>query len=144
MKLVPRRNRGYLFSDSFFDDLFEDEFFKPMNYQNMMKADIQDQGKNYIVDMDLPGFKKEDIRISLENGYLTVNASKDESTEEKNEEKNYIHRERYTGQCSRSFYVGDSIKEEDIKAKYIDGILQIIVPKSNVREIEPKKYISID
>ena len=58
--------------------------------------------------------------------------------------KNYIHRERYTGKCSRSFYVGDSIKEEDIKAKYTDGILQIMVPKSNVREIEPKKYISID
>ena len=94
--------------------------------------------------MDLPGFKKEDIRISLENGYLTVGALKNESKEEKNEEKNYIHRERYTGKCSRSFYVGDSIKEEDIKAKYTDGILQIIVPKSNVREIEPKKYISID
>ena len=144
MKLVPRRNRGYLFGDSFFDDLFEDEFFKPVNYQKMMKADIQEQGNNYIIDMDLPGFKKEDIRISLENGYLTVGALKNESKEEKNEEKNYIHRERYTGKCSRSFYVGDSIKEEDIKAKYTDCILQIIVTKSNVREIEPKKYISID
>lgn len=144
MKLVPRRNRGYLFGDSFFDDFFEDSFFKPGNYQKMMKTDIQEQGNNYIIDMDLPGFKKEDIRISLEKGYLTINAFKNEANEEINEGKNYIHRERYTGQCSRSFYVGEGVKEEDIRAKYNNGILQLIVPKTNTREIEPRKYISID
>lgn len=144
MKLVPRRNIENLFNDSFFDELFENEFFKPVNYQNMMKTDIQEQGDNYIIDMDLPGFKKEDIKISLENRYLIVNASKNESNEENNAEKNYIHRERYTGQCSRSFYVGEGVKEEDIKAKYNNGILQLIVPKTNTREIEPRKYISID
>ena len=144
MKLVPRRNRGYLFGDSFFDDLFEDDFFKPVNYQKTMKADIQEKGNNYIIDIDLLGFKKEDIRISLENGYLTISALKNELKEEKDEDKNYIHRERYTGKCSRSFYVGEGIKEEDIKAKYTDGILQIVFPKSNLRDIEPKKYISID
>ena len=110
----------------------------------MMKTDIQEQGDNYIIDMDLPGFKKEDIKISLENRYLIVNASKNESNEENNAEKNYIHRERYTGQCSRSFYVGDTVKEEDIKAAYNNGILQLIVPKLNITQNEPKKYISID
>ncbi|QJA09658.1 Hsp20/alpha crystallin family protein [Romboutsia sp. CE17] len=144
MKLVPRRNIENLFNDSFFDELFENEFFKPVNYQNMMKTDIQEQGDNYIIDMDLPGFKKEDIKISLENRYLIVNASKNESNEENNAEKNYIHRERYTGQCSRSFYVGDTVKEEDIKAAYNNGILQLIVPKLNITQNEPKKYISID
>lgn len=144
MKLVPRRNIENLFNDSFFDELFENEFFKPVNYQKMMKTDIQEQGDNYIIDMDLPGFKKEDIKISLENGYLIVNASKNESNEENNAEKNYIHRERYTGQCSRSFYVGDTVKEEDIKAAYNNGILQLIVPKLNITQNEPKKYISID
>ena len=144
MKLVPRRNIENLFNDSFFDELFENEFFKPVNYQNMMKTDIQEQGDNYIIDMDLPGFKKEDIKISLENRYLIVNASKNEFNEENNAKKNYIHRERYTGQCSRSFYVGDSVKEENIKANYNDGILQLIVPKLDIRRSEPKKYISID
>lgn len=144
MKLVPRRNIGSLFNDSFFDDLLENEFFKPVNYQKMMKTDIQEQGDNYIIDIDLPGFKKEDIKISLENGYLIVNASKNEFNEENNAKKNYIHRERYTGQCSRSFYVGDSVKEENIKANYNDGILQLIVPKLDIRRSEPKKYISID
>ena len=144
MKLVPRRNIENLFNDSFFDELFENEFFKPVNYQNMMKTDIQEQGDNYIIDMDLPGFKKEDKKISLENRYLIVNASKNESNEENNAEKNYIHRERYTGQCSRSFYVGDTVKEEDIKAAYNNGILQLIVPKLNITQNEPKKYISID
>lgn len=144
MKLVPRRNIENLFNDSFFDELFENEFFKPVNYQKMMKTDIQEQGDNYIIDMDLPGFKKEDIKISLENRYLIVNASKNESNEENNAEKNYIHRERYTGQCSRSFYVGDTVKEEDIKAAYNNGILQLIVPKLNITQNEPKKYISID
>ncbi|SCI33094.1 MULTISPECIES: Hsp20/alpha crystallin family protein [unclassified Romboutsia] len=144
MKLVPRRNIGNLFNDSFFDELFENEFFKPVNYQKMMKTDIQEQGDNYIIDMDLPGFKKEDIKISLDNGYLIVSAFKSESNEENNAERNYIHRERYTGQCSRSFYVGDSVKEEDIKAGYNNGILQLIVPKLNIKQNEPKKYISID
>lgn len=144
MKLVPRRNREYLFGDSFFDDFFEDSFFKPTNYQKMMKTDIQEQGNDYIIDMDLPGFKKEDIKISLNNGYLTVSAYKNESNEEKNEEKNYIHRERYTGKCSRSFYVGNSIKEEDIKASYNDGILKLKVPKLELKQSDNQKYISID
>ena len=98
----------------------------------------------YEVAMDLPGFKKEDISAKLENGYLTITASKGLDKDEKNEDGKYIRRERYSGSCSRSFYVGDGVTEEDIKARFEDGILKLDIPKKDAEKIEQKKYISIE
>ena len=110
----------------------------------MMKTDIRETDGSYELDIDLPGFKKDEIKAELNNGYLTVSAAKGLDKEEKNKNGEYIRRERYTGSMSRSFYVGDHLKEEDIKAKYEDGILKISVPKKDVKELEQNKYIAIE
>lgn len=109
-----------------------------------MKTDVKEVENGYEVAMDLPGFKKEDISAKLENGYLTITASKGLDKDEKNEEGKYIRRERYSGSCSRSFYVGDGVTEEDIKARFEDGILKLDIPKKDAEKIEQKKYISIE
>ena len=94
--------------------------------------------------MDLPGYEKEDIKAQLKDGYLTITAQKNTSNDDKDEEGNYIRRERYCGKCSRSFYVGDSIKEEDIKANFNNGILELTFPKEVEQKAEEMKYITID
>jgi len=125
MMLVPRKNNFDLF-DSFFDD---DAFFTRKE-RNLMKTDIREKKDKYIIDIDLPGFEKENISLSLKNGYLGISAKV--SKEEKNEgEEKFVHRERFYGECSRSFYVGDEITEEDIMAEFKNGILKIEVPKKN-------------
>ena len=98
----------------------------------------------YEVDIDLPGFKKDEISAQLDNGYLTISASKGLDKEEKDKQGKYIRRERFSGAMSRSFYVGDGITQEDIKAKYEDGILRLSVPKKEHRVIENNKYIAIE
>ena len=129
---------------------FEREFFgrrNPLygkNEKNLMKTDVKEVENGYEVAMDLPGFKKEDISAKLENGYLTITASKGLDKDEKNEDGKYIRRERYSGSCSRSFYVGDGVTEEDIKARFEDGILKLDIPKKDAEKIEQKKYISIE
>lgn len=129
---------------------FEREFFgrrNPLygkNEKNLMKTDVKEVENGYEVAMDLPGFKKEDISAKLENGYLTITAFKGLDKDEKNEEGKYIRRERYSGSCSRSFYVGDGVTEEDIKARFEDGILKLDIPKKDAEKIEQKKYISIE
>ena len=143
-----------VFGESLFDDFmnfpFEKEFFGRRNplygkhAQNVMKTDIKESEVAYEMDIDLPGFKKEDVSAKLENGYLTISAAKGVDKEEKNDEGVYIRRERYTGQCSRTFYVGEAVKQEDIKAKFEDGILKVTVPKVNPQQIEDKKYIAIE
>ena len=145
MKLVPRNNNlGFSLFDNMFDDMFRDPFFTSSNTTKLMKTDIQEKDNNYILDMDLPGYDKEDIKAQLKDGYLTISAQKNTSNDEKDEEGNYIRRERYCGKCSRSFYVGDSIKEEDIKANFNNGILQLSFPKEVARKDEGTKYITID
>lgn len=146
MKLVPRNNNlGFSLFDNMFDDMFRDPFFTNSNNTKLMKTDIQEKDNNYILDMDLPGYEKEDIKAQLKDGYLTITAQKNTSNDDKDEEGNYIRRERYCGKCSRSFYVGDSIKEEDIKANFKNGILQLTFPKEVARkEDEETKYITID
>ena len=109
-----------------------------------MKTDIQEKDNNYVLDMDLPGYEKEDIKAQLKDGYLTITAQKNTSNDDKDEEGNYIRRERYCGKCSRSFYVGDSIKEEDIKANFNNGILELTFPKEVEQKVEEMKYITID
>ena len=145
MKLVPRNNNlGFSLFDNMFDDFFKDPFFTRNNSVKVMKTDIQEKDDKYILDMDLPGYDKEDIKAQLKDGYLTISAQKNTSNDEKDEEGNYIRRERYCGKCSRSFYVGDSIKEEDIKANFNNGILQLSFPKEVARKDEGTKYITID
>ena len=134
MMLVPRKNDFDLF-----DDFIEDEFFPRNSFfskreRNLMKTDIKEKKDKYILDIDLPGFKKENINVSLDDGYLNIEAKVDNEKDTGNDEK-YVRKERYFGECSRSFYVGDQVKEENIKAEFKDGILKIELPK---KEIENK------
>ena len=110
----------------------------------MMKTDIREHEKGYEVDIDLPGFKKDEIGIELENGYLTVSAAKGLDKDEEDKKGKYIRKERYAGAMQRSFYVGEHLNEEDIKAKYEDGILKLSVPKKDVKELTQNKYIAIE
>ncbi len=120
-----------IFGESLFDDFFDgfdDEFFGKRNLmngqysRNVMKTDVRELGDRYELDIDLPGMKKEDISVSLEDGYLTITAQKNENHDEKNKEGQYIRRERYEGTMSRRFYVGDQMNEGDIEAKFEDGL----------------------
>ena len=113
------------------------------NAAHIMKTDILEKENGYEVDIDLPGFKKEDIDLSLENGNLTVSASKKLDKEEKNEKGKLIRQERFMGNMQRSFYVGDELTEEDIKAKFADGVLRLSIPKKE-EKIPEKKTISIE
>ena len=136
------------FTDSLFDEFFNDNFW-PVAYQNRnvrsMNTDIKETDDNYQIEMELPGFTKEDVKADLKDGYLTIQASHNESKDEKGEDGKYLRKERYSGSCSRSFYVGDAVTQEDIKAKFTDGILTVLVPKKEKEpEVEEKKYIAIE
>ena len=111
-----------------------------------MKTDVREQEDSYEVDMDLPGFKKEDLKLELQNGYLTVSAGKSLDKDEKEKKTGkVIRQERYTGSMARSFYVGDEITEEDVKAKFEDGVLKLVIPKKEDKKaIEEHKTISIE
>ena len=149
--LMPR-----IYHENLFDDFFNDFPFFDNSMQRaekklyghsasrMMSTDIKEKDNGYELEMDLPGFKKEEIQISLENGCLTIAASK--GLEQSQEEKDhYIRRERYAGACSRSFYVGDAVTEDQIRAEFHHGILKLFVPKAQeVPAIEQKKYIAIE
>ena len=136
-----------IFGENLFDNFFDYSFrSQAANAGGLMKTDIKETEKGYTIEMDLPGFKKEEISISLEDGNLTIQAAKglDEDEKEKKSGR-YIRRERYAGSCARSFYVGDDITEEDIKAEFKHGILKIFVPKKEAKpEVEQKKYIAIE
>ena len=143
-----------IFRDNLFDDLMEgfafptfpdvDRALYGKNAKKLMKTDVKETQDGYVVDIDLPGFKKEEIQMQLENGYLTVNASKGLEKEEKNEDGRYVRRERYAGSMSRSFYVGENVTENDIHPKYENGILTFSLPKEEKRAVEEKKYIAIE
>lgn len=110
-----------------------------------MSTDVKEFEDHYELDMELPGFKKEDVKAELKNGYLTVSADHNESNDEKDNEGKFIRQERYYGECKRSFYVGNSITKEDIKANFEDGILKLSVPKAQPKqEEETDNYISIE
>ena len=110
----------------------------------MMKTDVKETDSSYEVDIDLPGFKKDEINAKLENGYLTISAAKGLDKDEKDKKGKYIRKERYAGAMSRSFYVGDAVTQEDIKAKYEDGILKLAIPKKDAKAVENKSYIAIE
>ncbi len=145
MLFTPAR-KGYGFD--LFDDLFDDPFFSaPVRHHEMvsMKTDIKDDGDNYILDMELPGFQKEDIQAQLKDGYLTITALHESKKDEKNSAGKVIRQERYSGSCRRSFYVGEHLKQEDIKASFENGILRMRLPKEAPKQVEESpKYILID
>ena len=109
-----------------------------------MKTDVRETDSGYEVDIDLPGFKKDEINIQLDNGYLSISAAKGLDKDEQDKEGKYIRKERYAGSMSRSFYVGNAITQDDIKAKYEGGILRLSVPKKAAEEIESAKRIAIE
>ena len=111
---------------------------------HVMKTDVHDEDNGYDVDIDLPGFKKDEIQLSLENGYLSVGATKARDNDKKNRKGKIIRQERYMGSMQRSFYVGDAVKEEDIKAKFGDGVLKLDIPKKEEAKGPEKKLIAIE
>lgn len=147
-----------IFGENLFDDFFDDvPFFDNRaenqiekklygrHAHNVMKTDIKETDDNYELIVDLPGFKKDEIKVSLEDGYLTIEAAKglDEDEQEKNGK--YIRKERYAGACQRSFYVGDNLTQEDIKGEFKHGILTLNVPKKEAKPaVETNKYIAIE
>ncbi len=132
-----------IFENNLFDDFFDFPVYRDFDNMNrklygkhganLMKTDIRENEGGYEVDIDLPGFKKDEININLQNGYLIVGASKTQNNEDKDKQGKVLRQERYSGAMQRSFYVGDAITEEDIKARFEDGVLKLVVPK-----VEPK------
>ncbi|MDD6660248.1 MAG: Hsp20/alpha crystallin family protein [Lachnospiraceae bacterium] len=112
--------------------------------KNMMKTDVKETEEGYEVAIDLPGFKKDEVKIHLDNGYLTIAAAKGLDKDEQDKKGKYIRRERYAGSMSRSFYVGEGVKQSDVHAKYEDGILRLDIPKPDKKAVEESKYISIE
>ena len=142
-----------IFGENLFDDFvdsFDNEFFGKKNPlygkhgKNMMKTDIRETDNNYEVDIDLPGFKKDEIAVTLQQGYLTISAQKGIDKDEKDQDGRYIRKERYMGSMSRSFYVGEDFETKDIKAKYEDGILKLTVLKKDKQVIENQNHITIE
>ena len=142
-----------IFSESLFDDFFGDSWDRMRrdtehtlygkHEKNLMKTDVKETDSAYEVDMDLPGFEKDEIELSLENGYLTICATKGLDKEQKGTNGRYIRQERYAGSCSRSFYVGD-VRREDIKAKYESGVLRLLIPKQALAQAPARKRIEIE
>ena len=130
------------YRNNIFDDLFNTPFFT-RSEANMMKTDIKEHDTGYELTVDLPGVKKDDIKAELNDGYLTITAESDTSKDEKDEKGKYICRERYSGSYSRSFYVGDAVTEEDIKAKFENGTLTLDIPKKEALPEKQNKYIAI-
>ncbi|MBQ1376684.1 MAG: Hsp20/alpha crystallin family protein [Lachnospiraceae bacterium] len=137
-----------IFNDNLFDNLFE-EFSRPVRRvttaNQLMKTDVRETENSFELDIDLPGFKKEDVKAQLKDGYMTIRAESKKETDDKDDKGTYIRRERFYGTTERSFYVGEQVKEEDIKARFEDGILKISIPKKPaVPEVQEEKYIAIE
>lgn len=144
-------------TNSLIDDLFDDDWFNDKEFRNMekklyghraknvMNTDVKETEDGYELEMDLPGFRKEEVSVELNDGYITIRAAKglDEDEKEKKTGK-YIRRERYSGVCERSFYVGEEVTQQDIKASFKHGILRLDIPKKEVKKVEQNNFISIE
>ena len=143
-----------LFKDDLFDDFFNFPSFRDFDNvdrklygkhaNGLMKTDVHENEGNYELDIDLPGFKKDEITLTLDNGYLVVGAAKSVNEDEKDSRGKLLRQERYSGAMQRSFYVGDAIQETDVKAKFEDGVLRLTFPKEKEPEIPEKKTIMIE
>ena len=149
--LMPSIFGENLFDDDWMNFPFNDEFWGKKNplygkhAQNMMKTDIRETDGSYELDVDLPGFKKDEIQVQLKDGYLTVSAAKGLDEDDEDKKGHYIRRERYAGACERSFYVGEEVTQEDIKGEYKHGILKLFVPKKEAKPVSnDPKYITIE
>lgn len=145
MMLIPRRNYGL----NLFDEFFNDPFFTGSTEKNsdrklpMMRTDITEKDGNYLMEIELPGFKKEDIKAELKDGYLTISAGQDNFSENKDDKGTVIHRERFTSSCKRTFFVGEQTRQEDIKAAFEGGVLKLQLPKEAPKLEEHPAYIDI-
>ena len=140
MMMIPKRKDEF----DLFNDFFGGDDFFSRRESSIMKTDIREKADKYVIEMDLPGYEKENINLTLKDGYLEVNANVEK--EEKNEEnERFVHKERFYGHCSRSFYVGEQITEEDIHAEFKNGILKVSVPKKDPKkELPEAKHITIE
>lgn len=133
------------FMDDFFDDMFRFPYGKTTGRVPGMNVDVQEFDDRYQLDVELPGYAKEDIHADLKNGYLTISAQHSENRDDKDEDGRYIRRERYQGSCQRSFYVGTEVTQEDIHASFKDGVLKMEIPKKEAKPaVESKRYIQIE
>lgn len=139
-----------LFGENLLDDFFGVPAFRDFgrfnsSNQSLMSTDVKETDNGYEITMNLPGFKKEDVKGELKNGYLTISAVTNTSNDTKDEKGRYIRKERYSGSCSRSFYVGENVTQDDIKARFEDGVLKLDVPKQEAKPaVEDKHFISIE
>ncbi len=142
-----------IFEERLFDDLFNFPDFRDMNHMErklygrhadrLMKTDVKEEDNQYVVSIDLPGFSKEDINLELNEGYLTISASKNMNNDKNDKKGRLIRQERYSGSMQRSFYVGDQITEEDVKASFKHGVLSLTIPKKEQPKLPEKKHIQI-
>lgn len=142
-----------IFGENLFDDFFTDPFSmipssRDVLYgkhgKNLMKTDVRETDNSYELDVDLPGFQKDEINVEIADGYLTIQASKGLDKDQQDKDGKYIRQERYAGSCSRSFYIGEDVPAEDISAKYEDGILRLSVPKADQKELPKTSTIAIE
>lgn len=144
-----------IFGENLFDELFDDDFpMIPMrsirnplygkNAKNLMKTDVRETDDTYELDVDLPGFKKDEVQLDLKDGYLTISAAKGLDKDQEDKKGKYIRQERYAGACSRSFFVGEEIEPRDVSAKFEDGILRVSLPKQVKKELPRNSTITIE
>ena len=145
-----------IFNENLFDNFFNDDFYMPSVFggkndplygkhaKNVMKTDVRETDNSYELDIDLPGFKKDEVKVELKDGYLTVSAAKGLDKDESNKKGKFLRHERYAGSMSRSFYVGDDVESADVSAKFEDGILKISVPKAAPKELPKHTTITIE
>ena len=141
-----------IFGENLFDDFFSDPFEMMVptrnalygkHGKNLMKTDVRETENSYELDIDLPGFKKDEVQVDLKDGYLTIQAAKGVDKDEGEQNGKYIRQERYAGACSRSFYVGEDVEPEEVSAKFEDGILTISVPKAAKKQLPKQTSINI-
>ena len=144
-----------IFGENLFDEFFDDDFpMIPMrsirnplygkNAKNLMKTDVRETDNTYELDVDLPGFKKDEVQLDLKDGYLTISAAKGLDKDQEDKKGKYIRQERYAGACSRSFFVGEEIEPRDVSAKFEDGILRVSLPKQVKKELPRNSAIAIE